>query len=86
MSRIEEPVSTERRTRRVVSLPCGHLVYVEPEATLLGASGPVLEHQSSCHGRAATPVAAWFVPVPISRRPFDGDAGRPSPFAGVPGA
>ncbi len=87
MSRLEKPVPGPRRTQRVVSLPCGHQVYVGSETTLLGASGPVLDHQASCRGPAATSFAAWFVPVPIALRPREGDAAGvdgPSRFVAAP--
>jgi hypothetical protein len=64
MSRIDEPGRTHDRLKRVVSLPCGHQVYVRRDASLLATSGPVLDHQSTCRPERAPPFTAWFAPAP----------------------
>jgi len=77
MNDIEDPVSSSRRSQRVVSLPCGHHVWVDTDASLIAVSGPVLDHQSTCHGRAAPDFAAWFAPVSFSRGVSASLTGRP---------
>ncbi|MCI4352175.1 MAG: hypothetical protein L3K14_02140 [Thermoplasmata archaeon] len=67
MNRMEEPVLPNHRSQRVVSLPCGHRVYVMLDASLIGLSGPVLDHQSNCRGERTTTYAAWFVPGAFAR-------------------
>lgn len=67
MNRAEEPMGPAPRSQRVVSLPCGHRVYVEVDASLIGLSGPVLDHQSNCRGERTTSFAAWFVPGTFPR-------------------
>jgi len=61
MIRTEEPASPNGRSNRVVSLPCGHRVYVDLDASLIGLSGPVLDHQSTCRTGQPPTFAAWFV-------------------------
>lgn len=48
------------RSNRVVSLPCGHLVHLEDEESLLAVSGPVMDHQSTCRVPRSPTFAAWF--------------------------
>ncbi|MCI4347737.1 MAG: hypothetical protein L3J97_03850 [Thermoplasmata archaeon] len=59
---MDEPELPSPRPQRIVSLPCGHRVYVEFDISLIGLSGPVLDHQSNCRGVRTTSFAAWFVP------------------------
>ena len=40
MNSMEEPVPSKHRSQRVVSLPCGHHVYVDTDASLIAVSGP----------------------------------------------
>ena len=60
--------AAKHRTQRVVSLPCGHQVYVSLDATLLAVSGPVLDHQSTCRPERSVPLQAWF---PVDGVPAD---------------
>lgn len=66
---MKEPrMSVEGPTQpqRVVTLPCGHLVEVDREASWIALSGPVLSHQAECRPPSRF-VPAWFVenaPVP----------------------
>jgi hypothetical protein len=79
MNRIEEQSMPNRRSQRVVSLPCGHQVYVELNASLLAVSGPVLDHQSTCRPERPPAFAAWFAVGTFSKE--DGDALAPRPSA-----
>jgi len=83
MNRAEEPVSPNDRSHRVVTLPCGHPVYVGLDASLIGLSGPVLDHQATCRTARPPAFAAWFVPVGsisfAGRNPAPFDALGPSP-------
>lgn len=67
MNLLEARESPNPRTRRILSLPCGHHVDVELDASLIGLSGPVLSHQSNCRGERTTRFAAWFVPGVVTR-------------------
>lgn len=67
MNRMEEPELPSPRPQRIVSLPCGHRVYVELDTSLIGLSGPVLDHQSNCRGVRTTAFAAWFVPGALAK-------------------
>ena len=60
--------AAKHRTQRVVSLPCGHQVYVSLDATLLAVSGPVLDHQSTCRPERSVSLPAWF---PVEGVPAD---------------
>jgi hypothetical protein len=48
------------RSRRVVSLPSGHQLNVDLDASLLAVSGPVMDHQTTCRPARATAAPAWF--------------------------
>jgi hypothetical protein len=65
MISIEEKGNPTRRTKRVVSLPCGHQVYVDLDASLLAVSGPVLDHQATCRPERPPAFAAWFAVGPL---------------------
>jgi hypothetical protein len=78
MNRIEENNTPNRRSQRVVSLPCGHRVYVDPNASLLAVSGPVLDHQSTCRDERPPTFAAWFAVGPLSKDDLDASTPRPS--------
>lgn len=71
----EEPGPSKHRSKRVVSLPCGHQVYVSLDATLLAVSGPVLDHQSTCRPEKSAPLPAWF---PVEEYP----RATPDPLGG----
>jgi hypothetical protein len=60
MSSIEEPVSPNPRSQRVVALPCGHLVDVSLDGSMIALSGPVLDHQANCRGPRPPVFEAWF--------------------------
>jgi hypothetical protein len=66
MNPIEAQGSPKDRTKRVVSLPCGHQVCVEFDASLLAVSGPVLNHQATCRPERIPTFAAWFAVGPLS--------------------
>jgi hypothetical protein len=55
-----ESGTSRRESKRVVSLPCGHQVYVSLDASLLAVSGPVLDHQSTCRPEESPSLPAWF--------------------------
>jgi hypothetical protein len=78
MNRNEEPSTPNRRSPRVVSLPCGHQVYVELNASLLAVSGPVLDHQLTCGPERPLTFAAWFAIGPISKEDRAALGPRPS--------
>jgi hypothetical protein len=65
------------RPNRVVSLPCGHLVYVDDRASLLAVSGPVMDHQSICTVQRPPTFVAWFTTGRGPRKPVEGHADRP---------
>lgn len=67
MNNSKETVAANRRAQRVVSLPCGHQVYVGLDASLIAVSGPVLDHQATCRGPSASTFVAWFVPGPFPK-------------------
>jgi hypothetical protein len=71
----EEPGTSKHRSQRVVSLPCGHQVYVGLDASLLAVSGPVLDHQSTCRPETSASLPAWF---PLEEHP----RAEPDTFAG----
>jgi hypothetical protein len=50
---------SKHRTKRVVSLPCGHQLHVGLDASLLAVSGPVLDHQSTCRPEKSVSLPAW---------------------------
>lgn len=77
MNEREGTPSPNGRPTRVVSLPCGHRLYVDLNATLLAVSGPVMDHQASCHPTRAPPVPAWFADVHLSSETFVRTAARP---------
>ncbi|MFZ0831120.1 MAG: hypothetical protein WCB18_01945 [Thermoplasmata archaeon] len=77
MNSMEEPVPSKHRSQRVVSLPCGHHVYVDTDASLIAVSGPVLDHQSTCRGRGPLTLPAWFAADSYRSGPFPPLTGRP---------
>lgn len=56
----EGPRLSTRPSKCVLSLPCGHQVFVELDATLLALSGPVLDHQATCRPERSAGLPAWF--------------------------
>lgn len=60
MKSAESPGVRPDRPRRVVSLPCGHHVDVDLDASLLAVSGPVWDHQATCRAEEPLRFAAWF--------------------------
>jgi hypothetical protein len=62
MSKGNERESPNGRPTRVVSLPCGHRVHVDGEASLLALSGPVIDHQITCG-----PARGGIVPAVFGR-------------------
>jgi hypothetical protein len=71
MNRSEEPGLPKHQSKRVVSLPCGHQVYVELDASLLALSGPVLDHQSTCRPERLPTFPAWFPLGPLAKGDSD---------------
>jgi hypothetical protein len=67
MNRNEEQGASKPRSKRVVSLPCGHQVYVDLDASILAVSGPVLDHQSTCRPMQPLLFPAWFPLEPDTR-------------------
>lgn len=67
MNPIEPQRAPNRRTKRVVSLPCGHQVQVDLDASILAVSGPVLDHQATCQPERPPVVAAWFPAGPLPK-------------------
>jgi hypothetical protein len=63
----EEQVLRKDRSKRVVSLPCGHQVCVDLEYSLLAVSGPVLSHQATCRPERPPTIAGWFAAGPLSQ-------------------
>jgi hypothetical protein len=78
MNRIGESNSDHRRLKRVVSLPCGHQVYVDLDASMLAVSGPVLDHQATCRPERPPVFAAWFSVGPVPRGSSDSPGPRSS--------
>ncbi len=74
MNEPPEPVEGPTQPQRVVTLPCGHLVEVDREASWIALSGPVLNHQAECRPPSRV-VSAWFLddgldaPIPLERSP-----------------
>ncbi len=60
MNRTKEPRASRHASKCVLSLPCGHQVFVELDATLLALSGPVLDHQATCRPERSASLPAWF--------------------------
>jgi hypothetical protein len=79
MNRNEPHTASSRRSKRVVSLPCGHQVEVSPNATLLAVSGPVLDHQSTCRPERPPVFAAWFAGGPVPTKISHPLSGREPP-------
>jgi hypothetical protein len=78
MNPLEEQGSRKDRSKRVVSLPCGHQVRVDLEASLLAVSGPVLSHQATCRPERPPNFAAWFALGPLSKGVPETLVGRPA--------
>jgi hypothetical protein len=76
MNRNEKPSSRQDRSKRVVSLPCGHQVRVDLDASLLAISGPVLDHQATCRPEPPPNYAAWFPLGPLSKGEAESLLGR----------
>lgn len=80
MNRSETSPAPARRMPRVVSLPCGHAVDVEADASLIALSGPVLEHQAICPSyRMARANARFLIDGRESRVPVRGRVPEPVP-------
>lgn len=78
MNRSETSPPPARRMPRIVSLPCGHAVDVEADASLIALSGPVLEHQAICpSSRTARADARFLIDGRESRIPVRGRAPEP---------
>jgi hypothetical protein len=67
MNRTEKSNTGHSRMNRVVSLPCGHHVHVDNDASLLAVSGPVLDHQATCRPERPPTFAAWYTVGPLSK-------------------
>jgi hypothetical protein len=85
MNRIEPQRTPNRRSKRVVTLPCGHQVDVDLDASMLAVSGPVLNHQATCHPERPPAFAAWFAVGPLPKWEPDSLAPRPAALANVIG-
>ena len=60
MNQSKKPNSSGRPSKSILSLPCGHRLFVELDVTLLALSGPVLEHQATCRPERSAGLPAWF--------------------------
>jgi hypothetical protein len=82
---MESQRTPNRRPKRVVTLPCGHQVVVDLDASILAVSGPVLDHQATCRPEPPPSFPAWFAVGPLPKEEPDSSAPRHAVFGIVVG-